>query len=120
MYVQLAFAAFAASSDTCITWKEFEELWVWLHPNCETNEAASPAESEGFCLQRRKERKHSRDCDWGSYMGPTREIFEKIAGSYTEELSFERFASYAEENPDFEKRLRKAFFSRIASVLVSH
>merc|ERR1719476_1091090 len=85
MYVHLAFAAFAASSDRCITWTEFEDLWTWLHP---------PRSAESPHNEKRTDEDKS-----------TREVFEEIGG-VGDELTFEKFVAYAEMHPNFEKRLR--------------
>mmetsp|Transcript_68340 Transcript_68340/g.193639 ORF Transcript_68340/g.193639 Transcript_68340/m.193639 type:complete len:579 (-) Transcript_68340:155-1891(-) len=101
MYTHLAFAAFAAGSDDCITWREFEELWSWLHPagpNTPTDEGT--VAEQVACS--------------------ARAIFEEIGGAGIQELTFDKFTTYSERNPDFEKRLRQAFFSRIGSDLTPH
>lgn len=94
MYVHLAFAAFAASCDSTISWKEFNELWVWLHPLSIAEGDAAPS---------------------------ARKTFEEITGSVgTEKLTFEMFSAYAEAHSSFEKQLRQAFFSRIATEFSPH
>lgn len=87
IYARLAFAAFAAGSDSSIARREFEDLWSWLHP-ADKNTAED-----------------------------ARKAFEAIAGQGAQELPFETFVAHSEKHPDFEKSLRQAFFNRISSVL---
>lgn len=94
MYVHLAFAAFAASCDSSITWKEFNELWVWLYPMSVAGGDAVPSAKETFA--------------------------EIAGGAKAEKLTFETFSAYAEAHPSFEKQLRQAFFSRIATEFSPH
>jgi len=103
-HAQLAFAAFAAGSDDRITWQEFRELWQWIYPD-----GATPGASKAT--------------------GSAREVFDSIAGracpgaradsdeAAGEDLTFDMFSGYADRNPGFEKRLRQAFFARLATVL---
>lgn len=114
MYVHLAFAAFAASSDDRIAWLEFEELWSWLHP---AGILAAGVSNDNPRAHRKLERRPSAAEEIAS---SAREVFEEIGGSGVKELSFEQFSSYAERNPHFEKRLRHAFFSRVSSELAPH
>jgi len=97
MFVQLAFAAFAANADDRIFWKEFEELWTWIHP-------AGLQEDGG-------------DVKNESMSASARKAFESIGGAGVQELTFDQFNRYAEMNPGFVKRLRQAFFSRVSTEL---
>jgi lysophosphatidylcholine acyltransferase/lyso-PAF acetyltransferase len=90
MYAQLAFAAFASTSDDSVSWTEFKDLWLWLYP--------------------------SQSSDGHDEEDSVRKQFEEIGGE-GETLTFEKFSDHAERHPHFEKRLRQAFFSRISAQL---
>lgn len=101
MYVQLAFAAFAANADDRIFWQEFEELWTWIHP-------AGIQEDGGV---------NSGDVKNESMSASARKAFESIGGAGVQELTFDQFSRYAEMDPGFVKRLRQAFFTRVSTEL---
>jgi len=76
MFVQLAFAAFAANADDRIFWKEFEELWTWIHP-------AGIQEDSGVS---------SGDVKNESMSASARKAFESIGGAGVQELTFDAAA----------------------------
>lgn len=155
IYAQLAFAAFAAENDDRISWREFSELWNWLHPSGvkdadEARAAASaslestmPSASSSASLLSdpssptlRERGSTSRGSSWTCFSAlmpskqekpqltaeeevqkAARKVFVQIGGEKAEVIHWDEFSGYAEKNPDFEKRLRQAFFSRVATDL---
>jgi len=89
-YIRLVFAAFAASEDHVVKWREFEDQWLWLYP-------------------------HRQDESGNS----VRATFEEIGGE-GDTLSFESFCAYCERHPVFERQLRQAFFGRVSSEFSPH
>mmetsp|Transcript_9992 Transcript_9992/g.26514 ORF Transcript_9992/g.26514 Transcript_9992/m.26514 type:complete len:591 (-) Transcript_9992:118-1890(-) len=118
IYSQLAFAAFAAESDDRISWREFKELWNWLHP-------AGVHAKEDSCASQKDDKRRGSSCFAGiigasaadDVVSSARQVYEQIGGDTAEDLTWEKFSAYTDRNPDFEKRLRQAFFSRVASDL---
>jgi len=97
IYAKLAFAAFASESDDKISWREFNDLWNWLNPDMPSQVPSVDSKEEPKSALA---------------------VFERIADQQgCRELSWDKFSMYAEKNPDFEKRLRQAFFSRLANDL---
>eukprot|EP00928_Gymnodinium_smaydae_P014503 TRINITY_DN15323_c1_g1_i1.p1 TRINITY_DN15323_c1_g1~~TRINITY_DN15323_c1_g1_i1.p1 ORF type:complete len:618 (-),score=132.01 TRINITY_DN15323_c1_g1_i1:95-1948(-) len=129
IYARLSFAAFAAESDERISWREFKELWNWLHPSGISRLPAGSGE-----LTRSASGRLVSPSGWGSLCfggicRPTsstpsaaeevainaRRLFDIIGGEGAQAITWNKFSAYCEKNPDFEKSLRQAFFGRLAT-----
>jgi lysophosphatidylcholine acyltransferase/lyso-PAF acetyltransferase len=134
IYAQLAFAAFATEANDRISWNEFTELWSFLHPSgidaalLDALGVAAPAgrgarelfaRTFGMTSTSRSTLPSdaSESNDSLEKSSEARKVFEHIAGSNAEELTWAQFAVYAEKTPVFVKHLRQSFFNRIATDL---
>lgn len=114
IYAQLAFAAFAVERDDRISFREFEELWEWLYPI-----DAVVGTSDGKTSREGRPPVRGASFTLGSHHVPAcaRAVFDDIAcAAEAAEVAFQTFMAYTERHPAFEKRLRHAFFTRMASV----